>query len=208
MRRIALASFDEFKDRNITDWKRVRGALEHENLLIDQRFTWLLVTQGFLFTATGAIYKSYIDTKPNRTDVLHQPEFLLVLIANRTDVLHQHEFLLVLIAVLAMVLCVFLWRGMAAARLQHGVLANWWREQEKLELGKHPSISGDEPKLGVTLHYHYLPVVFYVTWLGILWIESSTFQSRLRYIAPAGLVVTIVVAAVRRIRFLIKKKGQ
>ena len=34
--------WDEFHDREIVDWKRVRSALEHENLLTNHRLTWLL----------------------------------------------------------------------------------------------------------------------------------------------------------------------
>jgi hypothetical protein len=50
--------FDEFKDKELADWKRVRSAIEHENALVNHRLTWLLSSQGFLFAGFGVVYAS------------------------------------------------------------------------------------------------------------------------------------------------------
>lgn len=39
-------NWDEFHDVDIVNWKRVRSALEHENLLVNHRLTWLLSSQA------------------------------------------------------------------------------------------------------------------------------------------------------------------
>jgi hypothetical protein len=48
--------FDEFKDREYADWKRIRSALEHENTLVNHRVTWLLTSQAFLIAALVAVF--------------------------------------------------------------------------------------------------------------------------------------------------------
>jgi len=163
-------AYDEFKDRRITDWKRVRACLEHENTLLNQRFTWLLLSQGFLFTAAGAIYKSYADiltAKPSQG-----------LASESIVLLNQHEAVILLIAVLAVAVCIFLWRGMYAAHRQHDRLTAWWRDQfdgsEQPEK-RHPWISGSEPNLGISLHYHALPLVFGFAWIVIIFIGAFRF---------------------------------
>lgn len=192
---LGVTAFDEFKDRKVTDWKRVRAALEHENLLINQRFTWLLLSQGFLFTAAGAIYKSFIDvqTDTRQTHV----------------VIRQHEALLILIPTLAVVLCVFLWRGMAAAHVQHDRLTKWWRDQfvtEKPET-RHPWISGSDPTWGIQLHYHYLPLTFLLAWLSILLIGCFyMFEPYLGIIVMVSLVLAVIVS-VAGLFFMLGRKG-
>jgi hypothetical protein len=55
-KQLELLRFDEFKDKSLADWKRVRSAIEHENTLVNHRLTWLLSSQAFLFTGFGVIY--------------------------------------------------------------------------------------------------------------------------------------------------------
>jgi len=43
----------------IIDWKRARSVIEHENTLVNNRVTWLLVSQGFLFAAYGTLLTSW-----------------------------------------------------------------------------------------------------------------------------------------------------
>lgn len=45
----------EFEDRDFSDWKRVRSAIEHENNLVNHRLTWLLLAQGGLFTLFSSL---------------------------------------------------------------------------------------------------------------------------------------------------------
>lgn len=55
---VELVRFDEFKDQELADWKRIRAAIEHENTLINHRLTWLLTSQGFLFTGFGVVFST------------------------------------------------------------------------------------------------------------------------------------------------------
>lgn len=56
--------FDEFHDQFITDWKRVRGLIEHEDELINQRTNWLLSTNAFLFAAFVISLKEHETLTP------------------------------------------------------------------------------------------------------------------------------------------------
>lgn len=54
-KQLDLLRFDEFKNRDVADFKRVRALIEHENGLINHRLTWLLSAQGLLFAGLGVI---------------------------------------------------------------------------------------------------------------------------------------------------------
>ncbi len=45
------SNFDGGSDAVMCDWNRVRGLIEHEDDLIDQRMDWLLTINGFLLSA-------------------------------------------------------------------------------------------------------------------------------------------------------------
>lgn len=49
------SGWDEYKDPQIVNWKRVRAVIEHENMLINHRITWLLLSQGFLLALLGSL---------------------------------------------------------------------------------------------------------------------------------------------------------
>lgn len=53
--------FDEYKDPFISDWKRVRGLIEHEDDLIDQRTRWLTTITAFLFAGFYTIPGADVD---------------------------------------------------------------------------------------------------------------------------------------------------
>ncbi|HEX7408108.1 MAG TPA: hypothetical protein VF515_10745, partial [Candidatus Binatia bacterium] len=67
MRSVADDEWDEFKDPEIVDWKRVRLAIEHENTLTNSRVTWLLYAQGFLLGAYMLVFTASTkqDFKPS-----------------------------------------------------------------------------------------------------------------------------------------------
>ena len=54
---LELVRYDEFKDKETVDWKRVRAAIEHENTLVNHRLTWLLTSQALLFGGFGLIFQ-------------------------------------------------------------------------------------------------------------------------------------------------------
>jgi protein-S-isoprenylcysteine O-methyltransferase Ste14 len=53
--------FDEDKDPFLCDWKRVRGLIEHEDDLIDQRTRWLTTINAVLFAGFYTIPGAHVD---------------------------------------------------------------------------------------------------------------------------------------------------
>ncbi|BBO33243.1 hypothetical protein [Lacipirellula parvula] len=54
------AGWDEFHDIAIVNWKRIRTSIEHENLLVNHRITWLIASQAFLFAAFALIFQAAV----------------------------------------------------------------------------------------------------------------------------------------------------
>src|ERR1051325_4046724 len=48
--------FGEASSADVVAWKLTRSAIEHENLLISHRMSWLLQSQAFLLTSFGVLY--------------------------------------------------------------------------------------------------------------------------------------------------------
>jgi len=48
-------SANEYANRDLINWRRVRSVVEHENHLINHRITWLLLSQAGLLTAFATI---------------------------------------------------------------------------------------------------------------------------------------------------------
>jgi hypothetical protein len=55
----AFPEFDEFKDRDFADWKRVRSSIEHENSLVNHRLSWLFASQAFLYAAFAVVFNAW-----------------------------------------------------------------------------------------------------------------------------------------------------
>lgn len=155
-------SWNEYTDPAIIDWKRVRTALEHENTLTNQRVTWVLQTQGFLFGVYGLLTTKIVDLL-NVKPPVPSPETVVVPI----------QILLAVICVLGIAICALLTSGVKAAHTQHECLKIWWLKKSGYNVEAHPPICGEEPKIGVTFHYYHLPALFMPTWLifmaGIWW---------------------------------------
>jgi hypothetical protein len=104
-RQMELIRYDESKDKEMADWKRVRGSIEHENTLVNNRLTWLLLSQAALFTAFAAIYE-------------HQDE------AERT-------ILTIIISLIGIVTCYDIYRVIGDAQKQLVHLGKWWDQTYK-----------------------------------------------------------------------------
>jgi hypothetical protein len=103
-------TFDEAKDKALADWKRIRSAIEHENMLVNHRLTWLFTTQGFLIAFFGLIIKLYIDLQDDKRNTFFGP---LIIIS-------------VTICVLALYMCRSVRRGLIGASDQLRKIDNWW----------------------------------------------------------------------------------
>lgn len=147
MRKREDADWDDGNDIAIVDWKRIRESLEHENLLKNQRVTWLLSSQGFLFA-------SYVLTFTSTTKKDFDQTYSPIL-----------EVLLASIAATGIIIAFLLFLGVRAAEVQHKALQEWWVSRYTLEAVEHPPVCGSKPRLGFTIHQFFLPLVFIPTWL-------------------------------------------
>lgn len=55
-------SASEFHNRELINWRRARSIIEHENLLVNYRITWLLLSQGALLGAFATLYVKMTET--------------------------------------------------------------------------------------------------------------------------------------------------
>ena len=51
----------ELNDKSMADWRSIRKSIEHENQLVNYRFTWLLTFETLLFGALGVSAKEIIS---------------------------------------------------------------------------------------------------------------------------------------------------
>jgi hypothetical protein len=186
------SAWTEFADQSVVDWKRVRAALEHENLLINQRFTWLLSCQGLLLAGYVLAFQSSVKPANVRPELVSQ----IVLFA---------------LAFAGILTSLFLSRGIHAAHQQHDVLKRWWvdnyiEKKTNPSLTLHPPICGNEPTMWVTLHYHQLPIVFLLVWviLGI----AAFFDQIAVYREQVGFIlfITVTLTGVAGIGYLIGRR--
>jgi prepilin signal peptidase PulO-like enzyme (type II secretory pathway) len=168
--------WNESCDPEIVDWKRVRSAIEHENMLTNQRFTWLLTSQGFLLGGFVLVFQA--STKADARVGLEQL-FQIVLSA---------------LALAGILVSLHLSRGILAAHEQHKRLEDWWVRRRKEDEDRHPPICGKEPRFLVTLHYHKFPVVFMIVWLIL--ILAALYERLLAYGQEIGVILLGSVAAV------------
>jgi hypothetical protein len=176
--RLRELSFDEFKDVEIADWKRVRSAIEHENMLINHRLSWLFSSQAFLLAAFTFSFKELA----------------------KTEVPYA---LPIAIAVFGIALCIQFQRGIKSAENQLRELDKWWyrtcddkgvctswvnyadreRRNEK-RLSKHPPLqgwsSGGARFWDRWFTYSYCPAFFASAWMlfiFLIMIEASNLTT-------------------------------
>ena len=163
--------WDEFKDPEIVDWKRVRSAIEHENDLTNHRFTWLLASQGFLFAAFALTWQA--STKTDIRD------------ADRAS----YQVLLAAFAVTGILVSLYLSRGMVAAHNQHNALESWWRQRPKTDANRHPPLCGTDPRMFRNMPYYRIPYIFASAWVLL------TLTVLANYIKPYTSHITIAIFA-------------
>lgn len=142
------SDWDEFKDADLVDWKRVRSSIEHENHLMNHRLTWLLTSQGFLLGG-----------------------FLLVFQASTGDKIAEASrpfcrYVMAALAGTGIPIAVFLRLSLRAAEQQHDELRQWWDRRKPSH--DHPPICGHYPEWYFVFAYSGLPLVFVAGWLVLL----------------------------------------
>jgi hypothetical protein len=138
-------NWDEFHDVDIVNWKRVRSALEHENLLMNHRLTWLLSSQAFLFAAFAIIFQ--VSTKID-VDSDHR-------------VLYQ--IIMAYLAATGFLVALYIQRHIRTAEIQHGYLVKWW-EAKGLDKNAHPPICGGPSGMDRLLLQSNFPFLFAFAW--------------------------------------------
>lgn len=150
--------WDEQKDPEVVDWKRVRSAMEHENHLSLERARMLTTSQAFLFAAYFLIYTEHDNVES-----------------------WSIKFLLALISIIAVFISVFIFLGMKTARVQHTKLERWWSSRIGAKhrvdgirptkaRTRHPPLCGKDPDgfFGLKyLRFHHFPLFFLLTWASV-----------------------------------------
>jgi hypothetical protein len=92
---------------NLTQWRLVRSAIEHENTLKSHRITWFLATQLFLFTGFTSIFVEAV-----KNDYLFKSL--------------KVYFALVIIFLMGTYVCILAWASLRAAEKMITRLQSWW----------------------------------------------------------------------------------
>ena len=90
----------------------LRRAVEHEDVLINHRLTWLLTAHGFLFAGFAAVQAALIGKSPVALGVVVGLEVLLIVIF-----------------CCAIMICRIVWYSVAIANEHHGHLREWWKKR-------------------------------------------------------------------------------
>jgi hypothetical protein len=103
--------------RECDDWRRVRSAIEHENQLVNNRVTWLILTQAALFAAFAGLFSKWAEARAP------EPSLGLALGA---------------LPLMAICLCVNIWVNISNAEKALGRLTRWWYREayDQLDSGE------------------------------------------------------------------------
>lgn len=118
--RLQDLQFNSLKDEELANWNRIRKSIEHENILINHRLTWLLSSQAFLFTAFTLIFNAWNNSL---TSASKAGQF----------------FFLNIIALVGILICIFIQRGLNSAEDQIRALDRWWHREFDAESAKYRS---------------------------------------------------------------------
>lgn len=138
--------FNEFESHFITDWKRVRSQIEHEDNLVNHRITWLLASNAFLLTG-------YVLAIANlKEELLVEAKELL-------------RLCLYAIPIVGVFISIVIIQTVSQAFGQINILASWW-EREIGDSLDHPRLIGGNQFHG---EKGWLGFFFYTTlWIPLM----------------------------------------
>lgn len=205
LQRIQGLKFDEFRDEEFANWRRIRSLIEHENTLINHRLGWLLSSQAFLFTAFTLVFNVW---KNNTANIGNQPLYLLSIIST-----------------VGILICLSIQRGLNAAEEQLRALDKWWYREgderlgykiwtnrqerasaEKSRIAKHPPIQGFIRYVWWDrwLTYSVVPTLFMIAWTLIIILivfdlssPVGSFLSRQGFLVFSYVVVALVALTIK-----------
>jgi|SRR5689334_6706485 len=192
MKKLDDPDWDEFHDPEIVNWKRVRAAIEHENTLTNNRFTWLLSSQAFLFAAFALMFQA--STKNDVVDTLRP----------------FYKYVFAVFALTGILAALFLSLGLLAAQHQHDALVQWWNDHtnEQTRKNLHPPICGHIPRFGFNLPYPTFPIVFVFAWLICLFIALQDWIVPYANSLGIAFLIFVVIVGILAIGFLLGKRYQ
>ncbi len=142
-------------------WDMIRGAIVHEDNLINHRLTWLLTSHAFMFAAFAAVQNVVMTKEISRTQIAMLELLLIVLFGYSILLCHSINF---------------------AVSLAHKHLAHlrcWWMTTYPSECRKPISV----PKQFIATAYliDWIPIVnlfrlIYVQVFRYRWLEESSFE--------------------------------
>lgn len=204
LQRLNDLQFDEMKDKEFANWKRVRISIEHENHLVNHRLNWLFSSQAFLFTAFVVVFNAWKS------------------IQDSLDSGNHFLYLLGIISMVGVFTCLSIQNGLNAAEDQIHELDRWWYSEKdsqsnmykswknskerrlfiKDKLPKHPPLQGFVKHTGWSrwLTFSVVPSFFLIAWaLIIVLIIFDISSPVVNFLTKQGLlilsyVVTAIVA--------------
>lgn len=210
----------ELYDREFADWKRVRGAIEHENMLINQRLTWLFLSQTVLLTAFISVFVEWSKVKESSffdlTKKIKDPA-LYRLSEIRESVLPDESIYIILfwiIGILGFVISIHTCRITISAVIQINKLERWWYgerdwkvlskpekllasdicKDEELIIRSHPPLKGRPLNLigKHLINAETIPVFFLIMWPTIGIFVFNRWHFFLDILIIAGLLTLII----------------
>ena len=117
----------EFHAGQYGDWRRVRSLIEHENILVNHRITWLLLSQGALLSGFVLIFNGFAGrlsegAAPNGTRSVTNAEILSRMVES------PEVIPLIAICWLGMGICCVVFNNLRNAGLQLTKVTRWWYE--------------------------------------------------------------------------------
>lgn len=167
-----LATWDEFHDDEIVDWKRCRSAIEHENTLVNHRLSWLFASQAFLFAAFGVLFNSWKNPSANCS----QPPT------------YTYQILLATTAITGMLVCLAIQQSLYGAESQIILIDRWWYDMKMTEACKETISAGQIElsleKIEIESTPHFKGIYTFLAVESLAW---SALPTRLWYFFLHGL---------------------
>lgn len=184
---------------DLTQWRLVRSAIEHENTLKSHRVTWFLATQLFLFTGFTSIFVEAV-----KNDYLFRSL--------------KVYFALVIVFLMGTYVCILAWASLRAAQKMITRLQSWWlihchgaRDdlRELLHSFKYGSGQVSFPPVnGIftsNLHVFFdeirLPIALAIFWLILFCMVTIVLLQKRFEIAPLRSTIYLVLSASLLFRF-------
>ncbi len=146
-------TFDEFKTPEITAWKLARSVIEHENMLVNHRLTWLYTSQAFLLSAFALLFLALTKNELDEAARIIVP------------------WILITIGIFALYICIALQVSLLNAFRALGDITRSYNElvrANNFDSITPPLHVWKKPPLKGIVDQHFLPGAFAVVWIVIL----------------------------------------